>query len=509
MPNLFDGIRKLTDEELKTEIALISQVSLANAARETGNRVLGSLAGFANAFTETLGQKAPLEYEVVRVSDMVRRARAGLEGKDRIQLEYELKQQIAAKCGISSEEAEAAGEERLAFLLLNEAARSYNIQKYATPANKTEEICIEYNSALLGHLHSWLVRQRGAQAAECDKNIQKRLNEVPIESKRALQERLLPKEFSGKGIGRILRLERGTRYLEDTVECLGLECFDGIQVYVGTALSALMNLKRVSWVVLAHLVWKARTAFNEKFTIDRSLLPSYIPPEMLAKHNGQEAAFRELMRQRTLAKEQLAKCDSALDKHDEAVARTQEKLELEKREYDEQQMAFMGLESRKDLFNRGLKPENETKKYYSEVNETMRRIERIQAECEKQAKKLDVLAERGKKLEAERDTARINMEVIMHKTQEQMSEFTDEVSRNWKAYYYKFTFEDEIFAQVVEKFTAQERLCIEEILKEVHECKNTQAYEANAEHQVCCYLSSGKNAAITMEGMHVCGIERK
>ena len=46
-------------------------------------------------------------------------------------------------------------------------------------------------------------------------------------------------------------------------------------------------------------------------------------------------------------------------------------------------MKFMGLESRKDEYINGTRPENETKDYYSEVNETKRRLDRAQAQLSK------------------------------------------------------------------------------------------------------------------------------
>ena len=50
MPNIFDGIRKMSDEDVRLEIALITQTNLLNAAKETGNKLVNSLADAANSF---------------------------------------------------------------------------------------------------------------------------------------------------------------------------------------------------------------------------------------------------------------------------------------------------------------------------------------------------------------------------------------------------------------------------------------------------------------------------
>ena len=49
MMNLFEGVRKMTDDEIRMQIALFRNVTLLNAAKETSGKVLGGLADIANA----------------------------------------------------------------------------------------------------------------------------------------------------------------------------------------------------------------------------------------------------------------------------------------------------------------------------------------------------------------------------------------------------------------------------------------------------------------------------
>ena len=41
MMNLFEGVRKMTDDEIRMQIALFRNVTLLNAAKETSGKVLG------------------------------------------------------------------------------------------------------------------------------------------------------------------------------------------------------------------------------------------------------------------------------------------------------------------------------------------------------------------------------------------------------------------------------------------------------------------------------------
>ena len=47
MMNLFEGVRKMTDDEIRMQIALFRNVTLLNATKETSGKVLGGLADIA------------------------------------------------------------------------------------------------------------------------------------------------------------------------------------------------------------------------------------------------------------------------------------------------------------------------------------------------------------------------------------------------------------------------------------------------------------------------------
>ena len=59
MAALFDGVKRMTDDELRMQIAFLRNITFANVAKETGNRVIGGIAGFANSITEAFSGKKP------------------------------------------------------------------------------------------------------------------------------------------------------------------------------------------------------------------------------------------------------------------------------------------------------------------------------------------------------------------------------------------------------------------------------------------------------------------
>lgn len=513
MPNIFDGIKKMTDDEVRMQIALLRNVTLLNAAKETSGRVLGGLADIANAFAESFSKKTPFDFQVTKVSDMVRGEYGRLKANDRIQLEYELKKILIEKCRELNpeEEKEEPKEERLSFLIVNEAAKVYGIHKYKTPANKIEEISISYNNALLSSIHARLVKQSKEEAVQTDQKIQDAMNAVSLDTKRQLQSSLMPKEFSGRCIGRILRLERSTKYLSYTITYLGYDCFDEVLSNVGTVFAAIKTFKRTSRVLFAQLVWSAKRAYQGSFKTADNILPAYMTQEERQAFIQKEKEFRSALNGRIEAENQLKKCEDALEKLEEKVGESSERLALQQREYDEQQMKFMGLESRKDDYINGRKPENETKDYYNEVNETKRQLDRVQSDLEKQKKQLKEAKEKQDKAESERNVAKLNFEVVKRKTDEEVKIRAEQLKKNWQAFYFRFAFEETLFERLVIDFSRDEMLGIEEMLKELHDSRDVSAfqYDTKGEHTVTyCTTAGGKTAVIEYDRTHIIQISR-
>jgi hypothetical protein len=508
MPNIFDGIRKMTDDEVRMEIALLRNVTLLNAAKETSNRVIGGLADIANAFAESISRKTPFDYQVTRVSDMVHREYNSLKVNDRIQLEYELRKVIREKCAEFTQEAaqEDIGEERLSFLVVNEAAKVYNIHKYDTPAEKTEAVYAAFDKALLVSIHSRLVKQNREEIIKTDQKIQDAMNLATLDSKRQLQSALMPKEFSGRCIGRILRLERNVKYLTDTVTYLGLDCFDYVTSNIIAVFSELKNFKRTGRALLAQLVWCAKRAYHGSFKVTEKILPSYITQEKRQEELASEQEFRAVLSGRVQAQDRLTACENDLKISREKEEECRQKEELLKREYEEQQMKFMGLESRKDDYINNRKPEDEKKTYYSEVNDTKRQLDKAQADFERIEKQLAELKEKIERQESERNVALLNFEVVKSKTDDQVKKRTIKLQNNWQAFYFRFAFADDVFEQLVLNFTIDNLLNIERLLKEMHDSKDILAfaYEKNEENATTyCHMKSGKNAVIVYNKTYI------
>lgn len=501
MANIFDGIDKMTDNQLRIETALFSQVTLSNAAIETGNRVLGGVVDMANSIVKSLGGKQSWEYDVVRVSDMVNSAYERLLDKDREWLLEELCRLIEQKLGINKgtvqsnagsdsaqtdadnlkqpETAEAKKSyfdkneysEKLSIMITNEAAVTYGLEKYDTPANKIEKISIEYNKAYLQAIHNILCRQTPEEAAKTNLRLQKRLDLVDIEAKRDLQRKIMPKEFSGTGIGRVLRLERGIKNLTYVVEILGGECFGDIQTHVATVLASVRALRRPSRVLLAQLVWQAKQCYGAKFTIDRTLLPSYIPEAINAEQETDEKNLRQQLAVMSELEKKQEKCAEAVRKNEEQKNQAEEKLEKLLEDFEKRQKEFEKLEADKERYVSGRMPEADTKRYYRNVNDITRQMSGAEENVKKQKARIKELYEKGDRLSEEFYAAEKKTMENRAVISEKIELLAREIKNKWRAYYFRFEFADDVFEKIAEDFWRSERLNIEEFLKEIHDSR--------------------------------------
>ncbi len=506
MANIFDGIKALSDDEIRLEIALFSQVNFTNAAKETGNRFIGSLADMAGSLLKSFGGKADISYDVVLVTDMVRKECEALKSKDREWLLNRLRLVILERLGvgaasniessiasdvtsdITSDETSGVepgvvgySDDAISVMVLQEACVDFGIEKYDTPANKLEKLSIEYNKALISSIHNMLVGQTAQQAVDTNKRIQKALDAVDIEEKRHLQRMVMPKEFSGAGIGRVLRLERGVKNLTYVVECLGIECFDEVYVYSATAVGAMKMLRRISRVLLAQLVWLSYRSYKGSFGVDESLLPSYMSEGERFEYDVVEKQFRGYIADKKLMEEKTFKAQSAYDRGEEQLSNAKDKLVKLVEEQKELVEKFDKLKAQKDTFVGGQMPDNETKRYYSEVNETNRQVDRAELAVQKQNERILEQQLRNDKLLEQLTMARKDMEEAEAVVAKQIEALTSELRGKWRAFFFRMQFADEVFAQVAQDFQSSERLVIETFLKEIHDSesfKKAKSYEA-------------------------------
>lgn len=514
MADIFDGISGMSDDELRLQLALFENATITSVVKETGYRFVGGIRDFANAFSGVLGNRTQYEYDVKKVSDMVADSLALLRLKNRDALVEMLKQTVIKLAKeLSGEQIEQdISRERLNKIIVDEAAKTFSIEKYETIANKTEQIIIEYNNAFLKTLHSRLVKENAEQKRITDTLIQNRMNEVSMDTKRQLHQRVMPKEFNGAGIGRVLRSESGTKYLTEVLTFLGKGALDCTSAEVWTILMAMKGLKRPSRMQLARFIWNAGEKTGGKFAFNKDILPGYIAADKSSKFNEDEKVFRNLLQEKNNIYKKLEQSTRNLEKQRMQQDKDSVRLNDSMERYDNVKLKFTELDSKKTDYYEGHKSEAENKSFYASVNETKRSLDQAEAEYERLKNRLYEQEKKTDEAQKEYEALSREYEVVAQMAQDAVNERVKQLQILWKAYFYKFGFNDEAFSYVVTQLTREEQLNVESKLKELHDAASPYNYrdEENEEKsRFFCHVSSGKNVVIEMAGSTVVNISKK
>lgn len=503
MPNLFNDIDRLTTNDIRMELALIRNINLTNMAKETGNKMVGALARMASSLIQTVSQNSSVDYEVVRMSDVIRKEYDELAGMTRDELKESLKSTLMQRFNSAVGTENVLSEERVSYLIVSEAARMYDIPRYASFANKIHNIGIYYNKDVLQALHEMIRKQSPEEAEEFDQRLQKRLDIISLDAKRDLSQRLFPKEFSGRGIARVLRLERHTQYLEIAVSIMGIECFDYISAYAYTAAVSLRGFNKISRSVYAQFIWKIYGMTE----VSRDNLPSYANTVEAASIIAKENKFRKMLKNRIEADKEIEKLRGQFEKNGQDKEKILEKLTSMQESYDNARLEFEKLEKDKDVYMSGVRPEPETKKYYVQVNAVKRQIDTGKTELEATQKKYTELLAKGLELDKIIQQKEVYSQRLHQETNKELLEKTQEIKKKWNEFYTSIIFDDSVYGQAVLAFAREELLNIEGLLVEFMGLSDKSAFD-NEAGVIYCNASEHTVVKIYHEGKTITSISR-
>ena len=507
MANLIEQLQNLTVNEIKLEVALLKEINIVNAAKETGNRMMGALAKAATSIFQAVSENSSIDYEVVRMADIIREGTRDISDDDKEKVIELLKEQLIAKCGIIDTESGKISDDRLSVMVVSEAAKMYNIPRYATFANKINQINIYYNKDFLRALHEIIKAQNPDEAVDFENRLQKRLDIISLDAKRDLQKKLFPKEFSGKGIARVLRSERGTKYLEEAVAIMGIECFDYISAYSYTAVQSLKGLNRMSRSVLAQLVWRAYTRNKTNPLVDKTKLPSYINDDEAVQADALEADFKHLVKKRIDSDKELDTLRKSIEKNEEEIRKITEKLEAQQETYERLAGEFAELEKEKEAYMSGSRPEPDTKRYYSQVNSVKRQIDNAESALNVIKGRYEETVVKGDNLKKEYDNKTIECSQLQSDTNVQLLARSEDLKKRWQNFYSGISFDDNVFGQVVLTFSRKEVILIEEMLAEYMGFADADALDTEP-GKIYCNILKNSSAKISHEGRRIISIVR-
>ena len=480
MPNIFDGLTKLSDNDIRLQIALFQSVTVGNAVKETSFKAVGKLVDFANMFTGKTDDGANrINYQAKGVEEIVLSQIKSLKISSRLELDNILRNILIEKCNVLNMNVanESSSDDLISILVIREAAKVYSLNPYMSPASLADRISENYYVQFLNRLHKDLIKESPEQAKITDNNLQQYLNKAPIELIRNMSRKIVLKELSGRGIGRLIRTEAGTKNIAAVVECIGLDAFDVLKTAISSVYDTVLGINRVSRAMLAQLVWVSVNAYGTKFTVNCDSLPNYIPANMLAEQKEEEIKFLMLISNRKELATKIRMNNSEIEKSTAKLMNLEAKTQEKYKEYNELKDIFEDLEAKKNEFENNIdKPKEEIKKYYSDVISAKRNYDYVDLNLKKHSAQVSDL--RIKLTQTKSDVEQYNSEFFASNEKANMIivQKSTKLGILWHTFFNRFKFDTQIFEQVAIDFTNAEILKIEEYLKEMQDSVDLDAF---------------------------------
>ncbi|MGN0320951.1 MAG: hypothetical protein ACI4D1_08570, partial [Lachnospira sp.] len=96
------------------------------------------------------------------------------------------------------------------------------------------------------------------------------------------------------------------------------------------------------------------------------------------------------------------------------------------------------------------------------------------------------------------------LEIVSETVNKETAKRAKELKIKWCAYFFRFTFDDEVFEAAVKQFSTEELRYIEEVLKEAHDSASMRA--VSDDDSIRAYTGSRRTAVITFDNRRITGI---
>lgn len=556
MADIFDGLKELSDDDIRLLISMLRNVNLYNSVVETSSRAVNRLIGFAGSILSSFNPQSDsddseiINVKIRRVKDRIKETYASLAAYDRIWLDDELKKELSLKSGLITDiQSPYPSDEYISVKTVQQAASAYGIDIRQPACVLGDLVKEKYYERFLKVLHEKLVREDAQERNATDYACTMVLRKVPVERIRELASVLAIKEFNPKGIMNAVRRDRTTYTLDKVITAMGVEAFDPQSCIIRTVNDGYKSLISSDKMLLSNIIWTAQSAYGKKFTPASDLMPSFSTSgksvgisELDARYmNGikredeLERVIKKLLKNTSDNNKRIAEYEDALMQariaSDELLMdyeekkrlsdEAQEKMKREKKHLEDYEtihpsaasdnIAYKSLKSDAQL------AQNEARQAQYECDRTQKELERKKKreqdirdrlnECEKKA------TEYGNLLYE--NSTEYNELVFF--TENETKERSGRLKAGWKKVFTELDFDINIYDYMVKYFGSTELVLAELYLYELNNAFDTEAFShdvitgEDGENSCVayCLVSAGKYAQINYKAKNILSITVK
>jgi hypothetical protein len=281
MPNIFDGLRQISDNDMIEQIALLETMNITNISKPVIQKAKKKTISIINFLGNKFGKGNMLEEpEVKEIWTLIDEKKEELIECTREQLEERFFDVLKGKC---KDDGENKSEDALSIEIIEEAAKLYKIYKNSTPGQKADAIYLKYDEKIKGKAMEYINEQPFIDLQETTEDIEEIIKNMDQDQKKEL------------------------------LQSVDIEKLTLLNVW-----------KKVDRQHFSRIVWMAVKSFGGAFTPKEEILPSFID-----KEKDTEIIEREEDLQRS--QEELAKLKSEMEVCQDKISSIEDNLDKENR----------------------------------------------------------------------------------------------------------------------------------------------------------------------------------
>ena len=144
MPNIFDGLRKISDKDMIEQIALIETMNISNISKPIVQKAKKKTISIINFIGSKIGRNRMIEEpEVKEIWSLIDENKDELKNCTRADLDERLLEILLEK---SKSDMKNLTEDALSIEIIEEAGKLYKLYKKLTPGQKADTIYLKYNA---------------------------------------------------------------------------------------------------------------------------------------------------------------------------------------------------------------------------------------------------------------------------------------------------------------------------------------------------------------------------
>ncbi|MDR3595290.1 hypothetical protein [Clostridium sp.] len=270
MPNIFDGFRKISDNDIIEQVALLEIINITNISKPIAQKAKKKTISIINFLGNKFGKNRIIEEpEVTDIWELIDEKKDELKNCTREELDQRLFNILVEK---SKSDTEDPAEDAISMQIIDEAAKLYKFYENSTPSQKADNIYLKYNEKFGGKAKEFINEQPFVDLQETTESIEEIINNMDEEQR---------KEF-----------------------------VQSVDIKELTLLNVWKKLDRQHF---ARLVWLSVKACGGRFTPKEEILPSFIKNEKEAEIIRVDEELKESQKELLEVKNQMELCKDKIN----------------------------------------------------------------------------------------------------------------------------------------------------------------------------------------------------